>query len=213
MPIAKKTEKINNEIKSERLILSEHIAKCANTMERFLEATDQFQEYKTGIFDDLDRKIEAKKQELEDVKIKINREQEEARITTQQKLQEFKFEGALEILEEFGKEAIDSDELQKMKNELENLKLNNEDILAESLKKLSRELETSHKFQLNNLKLQHEAETATLKATSDQRIQQIEVLTNTITDLKHELAEQRELTKSVASSLKQGAITLNTGKN
>ena len=86
--------------KSERLVLSEHIAKCTATMEKFLEATQQFQDYRTEIFADLDRQIESKTKEHEDYSQKMSREEEEARITTQQRIKEFKRTAALQILSE-----------------------------------------------------------------------------------------------------------------
>ena len=62
------------------------------------------------------------------------------------------------------------------------------------------------------MELTHKATIARLEAGAEQKEKEVNVLQQTINDLKNELAEQRELTKSVASSLKQGAITLNTGK-
>lgn len=199
--------------KSERLILSEHIAKCTNIMDKFLEATQQFQEYKTDIFADLDRQIEAKKQELTDVTQKITSEEEETRINTKQKLQEFKRNAAIQVLDEFDEVPISFEELDKMREELTELKEHKADAIQTEIDKVRNEENKNRQSQINSLKLQHAAEIATLKATSEQKVAEVEVLRTTIEDLKHELAEQRELTKSVASSLKQGAITLNAGKN
>jgi hypothetical protein len=212
MPSLKVSAKTSTTLKSERLVLSEHIAKCSNIMDKFLEATQQFQEYKTDVFADLDRQIEAKKQELIDVTQTITSEEEETRISTKQKLQEFKRNAAIEVLNETDEVPIASDELEKMREELDKLRENKEDLIAMEVGKVRDEETKTRQTQINSIKLQHAADIATLKATSEQKVKEVEVLRTTIEDLKHELAEQRELTKSVASSLKQGAITLNTGK-
>ena len=198
--------------KSERLILSEQIAKVATTMDKFLEATQQFQDYKTDVFADLDRQIEAKKSELTDVTQKINTEEEETRIATKQRIQEFRREAAIQILSEFDEEAISSEELSNMRDELDELKQNQEDEINEAVDKIKTEYEKAKHTALNNMELTHKATIARLEASAEQKEKEVNVLQQTIDDLKHELREQRELTKSVAGSLKQGAITLNTGK-
>lgn len=208
MPLKAKIIPTSN--KSERLVLSEHIAKCTSIMDKFLEATQQFQDYRTDIFADLDRKIEAKKQELDDVTQQISVEEEETRISTKQKLQEYKHDAAVELLSEYDEVPIKSEELKNLRTELEELHQNRESVIEEEVSKVKSEDNKALQVALNNMKLQHTAEVATLKAVAEQKEKEVKVLQNTIDDLKHELAEQRELTKSVASSLKQGAITLNT---
>lgn len=198
--------------KSERLVLSEHIAKCTSTMEKFLEATQQFQDYRTEIFADLDRQIESKTKEHEDYSQKINREEEEARITTQQRIKEFKRNAALQILEETHEVPIIEQELTDIRNELAELRTNKQKAIDEAVNQIKADEQKALKIAIQNMKLTHEAEIATIKAVADQKDKEVEVLRTTITDMKHELAEQRELTKSVASSLKSGAITLNAGK-
>lgn len=202
MPSAKLS--LSSPNKSERLVLSEHIHRCANTMEKFLEATQQFQDYKTEVFSDLDRKIEAKKQELVDVTQKITTEEEETRITTKQKIQEFKRDAAIQILAEFNEVPILSEELGKLRNDLDELRENRDETIAEEVDKVRKEEQKNTHTALNSMKLTHAAEIATLKASAEQKVREVEVLQETIQNLKHELAEQRELTKSVASSLKQG---------
>lgn len=215
MPVAKSSAKTLTipSNKSERLVLSEQIAKCANTMDKFLEATQQFQDYRTEIFADLDRQIEAKKQELNDVTQKITAEEEETRISTKQRLSEFKHDAAVEILNETHEVPIFSEELSNMKAELEELRASRDSDIEKEVNKVKSDEQKSLSVALNSMKLTHQADIAVLKATADQKGKEVAVLQTTINDLKHELAEQRELTKSVASSLKSGAITLNAGKN
>ena len=198
--------------KSERLVLSEHIAKCTATMEKFLEATQQFQDYRTEIFADLDRQIESKTKEHEDYSQKMSREEEEARITTQQRIKEFKRSAALQILSETLEVPILEQELADIRNELNELRATKKIAIDEAVNQVKAEEQKTMKIALQNMKLTHEAEIATIKAVADQKDKEVEVLRTTIIDMKHELAEQRELTKSVASSLKSGAITLNAGK-
>jgi hypothetical protein len=214
MPIAKSSSKTLTSLanKSERLILSEHIAKCATTMDKFLEATQEFRDYKTDIFADLDRQIEAKKQELNDVTAKITTEEEETRISTKQRLQEYKRTAALQILNESEEVAISSEELTELKADLEELRASKEETIETEVNKVRSEEHKTLQVALNSMKLTHQAEIAVLKATSEQKEKEVDVLHSAIDDLKHEIGEQRSLTRDVASSLKSGAITLNAGK-
>ena len=213
MPVSKLSSKTITVPKSDRLVLAEHISRCTSAMERFIESTQNFQEYKTDVFINFDRQLEAKTQELKDITQQINSDVEDIRIKTKQKLQEFKRDAAIEVLNETNEVPISAEELEEMQTELEELRTKRDETIQDAVNKVRNEEIKSSQNQLNNMKLQHTADIATLKAISEQRIKEVDVLHQTIVDLKHELAEQRELTKSVASSLKSGAITLNAGKN
>ena len=60
--------------------------------------------------------------------------------------------------------------------------------------------------------LEFEAKNATMKATIEQQVKEIQHLKETITTLKEEISQQRSLTKSVAEA-SQGHVTQNFGKN
>ena len=63
------------------------------------------------------------------------------------------------------------------------------------------------------LELTHKANNAQLMAQVEQQKKEIQVLTNTIENLKSELKEQRELTKQVAQASSKSQINQTIGKN
>jgi len=78
------------------------------------------------------------------------------------------------------------------------------DLLNEHKKELGAQIGSGH--------LKHRAEIAELTASVKQQEKEITVLSNTIDNLKSELAAQRDLTREVAMAGKQGAITQQFGK-
>lgn len=68
------------------------------------------------------------------------------------------------------------------------------------------------KIALNNAQLTHKDEIAELGASVKQQEKEIINLNETIHNLRHELSEQRKLTKEVAEAGKQAPINLSTSK-
>ncbi len=71
--------------------------------------------------------------------------------------------------------------------------------------------------QLNNAlraqELTNKAEVATLKAQLDQKDREIEVLNDTIRNLRQEVSEQRQLTKDVAASSNSAPVYVKGGRD
>ena len=64
---------------------------------------------------------------------------------------------------------------------------------------------------LHNQSLSHKAEIASLSAQVEQQVKEIAVLKETISNLKHEIAEQRSLTKEVAIASSKSSIQQSFG--
>lgn len=69
------------------------------------------------------------------------------------------------------------------------------------------------KSETTTLELTHKANNATIQAQVEQQKKEIQVLHQTIDNLKAELREQRELTKEVAQASSRAQITQTIGKN
>jgi len=86
----------------------------------------------------------------------------------------------------------------------------------EEMEKIKNEERANAKIALNsavkNCQLEHKAETAQLKAVSEQQQKEIKSLETTIKNMQAEIAAQRQLTKEVAEAGKQGSIQQTFGK-
>jgi hypothetical protein len=82
-------------------------------------------------------------------------------------------------------------------------------IRSEEIKKYSAQL----KNETTTIELTHKANNAATQAQVEQQKKEIQVLQQTIDNLKSELREQRELTKEVAQASSRAQITQTIGKN
>ena len=80
------------------------------------------------------------------------------------------------------------------------LNLKMEEKVDEKVELAKTKLEDSFKQEKLTLELTHKAETAELIAQNKQHIREIEILNSTISNMKSEIAEQRNLTKEVAQA-------------
>jgi hypothetical protein len=206
------TSKPKGASKSERLRLAESICNFTKKQEAFLLAYDDLKEYNHAIFKDLDLQIDTKQLELNELSKKYKNQETDLKIECDQMIKKYRYEEAIKILAEKEEEPISSSELEKLRNELNNLKedfdVNVADLIATE-KKLSVK---AISIAISNTNLKHAADIAEIKALSKQKENEVTVLYKTIESYKFEIAEQRKLTQSVAEAGKQGAISQNFGK-
>ena len=134
-------------------------------------------------------------------------------VKMKQNLQERKLEGAKEVLAGLHMTAIDTSEHTRVVTELELLKTTAAQQLQAAVE-VEKNLGKAALAQAqHNLQLQHKAESASWVAQVEQQVKEIGVLKETISNLKHEIAEQRALTKDVAvASSKSGIQQSFSGK-
>lgn len=159
------------------------------------------------------KKMETLDEDYKKKKLDYDQQLKNQQIDVDQQIREYKYNAAIEILEnEFDEVHIDKDVYENLQTELDNLKNSYEN----DLEKMKTELMNTHKkeigAQIGSCQLKHKAETAELTASVRQQEKEISVLSNTIDNLKKELAAQRDLTREVAMAGKQGAITQQFGK-
>ncbi len=106
-----------------------------------------------------------------------------------------------------------SEQVQKAQNDFTELKKSFDKqcdtIRTEELKKYNTQL----KNETTTIELTHKANNAVIQAQVDQQKKEIQVLHQTIDNLKSELKEQRELTKEVAQASSRAQINQTIGKN
>lgn len=197
---------------SERLELAKAISNISAKQESFVKAVDTLEKYKNEILVTLDLEIETKKKELEDLKESYERLQKDGQIDTNQFLREYRYKGAIEILEDSGEVPIKENKLEKMEAEIEELRGDRTEEMETIRKEERSQAKKNMELAIRNCELTHKAESAELNAEVKQQSNEIKNLRDTIENLKFELAEQRKLTKDVAESSRAAPITLSTQK-
>lgn len=157
--------------------------------------------------------------EYEDKSRKLVNDFKNSQIETKQKLAEYKLKACEELARENGMVLIKSDDLvglqqnvTKTNGELDTLKKaydkDMDKIRSEEKSKYTTQLENEKKI----LQLNSNVTNAEMKAQVDQQIKEIQVLKSQIDNLKHELSEQRTLTKEVAQASAKAQISQTFGK-
>lgn len=151
-----------------------------------------------GSIDTLDAKIEERTAKIADLELK----QEEIQIDYDNKLKQSKIDLDLEIrknrmdaatriLSEAGMEAIPSDELSQLREELKSTKLNMDKEVSKQVAIATTSLERDHTNKMSIKDLQHKEATASLSALNTQQEQQIKFLTGQISDLRAMIESER----------------------
>lgn len=165
---------------------------------------------------DANKKLEL---DYEDKNRKLQNEFKNAQIETKQKLAEFKLKACEELAKENAMTLIKTNDLTdlqqrvvKTNTDFENLKKSYdkdlEKVRSDERARYSSQLENDKKI----LQLNANVTNAEMKALTEQQVREIQVLKSQIENLKHELAEQRSLTKEVAQASAKSQITQTFGK-
>ena len=208
--VSSTTVKVNNS-DSDRLQLAQAINNLVVRGETFSAALDELANFSKERLVELDLKIEAKKSEFQDLTNKLENQYKDTEIKLRQSLQETKLVAAKEVLNGLDMTAVTNVEYSNVTSELATLKSQYKSDIEKTIKEEQDKAQTNLKQVLMNKELAHAAEIATLKATTEQQIKEINVLKETIKNLKEEIAEQRTLTKEVAIASSKGAIQQSFG--
>lgn len=231
----KLAQAINNfNIKSEQLIqemknfdnFKEIIASLDLEMETKKQEHDELlnkldQEYKMKI-KEVNDNYNIKTKELEEIhkdkKKELNNLLEDNKIDVQRKINEDKDKYCQQYAKELKMLYLKENDHKNLLSELKKSTDNYEDLKKNFDKKCeTNKNEECKKYQemLKNDKermdLTNKATHASLTAQLEQQKNEIKVLTKTIDDLKHELKEQRELTKDIANSASKSQINQTIG--
>ncbi len=204
------TVKVNHS-DSDRLQLAQAINNLVVRGETFAAALDELSNFSKERLVELDLKIEAKKSEFQDLTNKLENQYKDTEIKLRQSLQETKLVAAKEVLSGLDMTAVTNSEYSNVTSELASLKAQYKTDIEKAIRDEQDKAKSQLTQVLMNKELAHAAEIATLKATTEQQIKEINVLKETIKNLKEEIAEQRTLTKEVAIASSKGAIQQSFG--
>lgn len=185
---------------SEKLQLARAINNITKSREAFNSAVEAFNSLEQEHLKDLDLRIEEKRQELKDAEEDLIQKRKRGEIDCDNDLAEHRRTAAIRFLSETREEPIETTVLESLRADLEELKTS----LETAVEKTRNEERVSAKTHLNSAlksqELTNKAEVATLQARLEQKDREIEVLNETISNLRQEVSEQRQLTKDVAAS-------------
>jgi hypothetical protein len=141
-------------------------------------------------------------------------------IEVKQKLKEFKLKACDEVLKEFGMMSVlvtenktASDNLLKAIKDLDELQ-KTVDKQCNAIKQEEKgKYEAELKRQLATQELGFKATTAEMKAQLEQQKKEVDMLNKTIDNYKHEITEQRNLTKEIAQASAKSQINQKFGKD
>lgn len=194
------TKTVAKKVESEKLQLARAINNITKSREAFNSAVEAFNSLEQEHLKDLDLRIEEKHQELKDAEEDLVQKRKRGEIDCDNDLAEHRRNAAIRFLSATGEEPIETTVLSSLRSELSELK-SNFDTSLEKAREDERNLAKTHLTSaLKSQELMNKAEVATLQARLEQKDREIEVLNETISNLRQEVSEQRQLTKDVAAS-------------
>ena len=191
-----------------------------------LEFNDKHKEL-TNKYSDMTKSLQEKYQdsnkkldtEYHDKNINLQNEFKNNQISVNQRLAEFKIKACEEFAKSNNMVLIKEDAYQTLNLSKQKAIEDYEDLKKRfdtECNSIRKEEQTKYATQLKNemsiFELTNKAQNADIKAQVEQQKREIEVLHNTIVNLKNELVEQRNLTKDVAQASAKSQITQKFGK-
>lgn len=196
---------------SDRLQLAQSINNLVLRGDSFLSAMEELNTFSKERLVDLDLKIESKKQEFQDLTVSLENQFKDVEIKLKQNLQENKLVAVKEVLGGLNMMYIETAEHSRLVAELETLRTTSATQLQQAVTTEKASGQAALQQALLNQELAHKAQIASLSAQVEQQVKEIGVLKETIANLKHEIAEQRSLTKEVAIASSKGNIQQSFG--
>ena len=208
---------------SDRLQLAQAINNLVVKGEGIVAALNELSLYDKEKIQSIDMKLESKKKEYADATLslteqyeslskKLENEYADLKIKLSQQLREFKQEAAVGVLKEFNMIAIEANKYETIVEQHALLQQTSQDALQKAVKETESREKHEHQQTLHAIQLEHKATIANLEAQVSQQVKEIKVLHETISGLKHELSEQRQLTKDVAQASSKAQISQSFAK-
>jgi len=204
---------------SDRLQLAQAINNITLSGDTFVRAIETLSSFSQERLSELDMQIESKKREYEQLHSQLENNFKNNQIETQQRLNEFKVKACEEIVKDFNMQVIKNDDFYRLKNELSSVQKELNDVNKMFDERLTKDVEREKQLYITKLQqetttltLNHKAQMAEITAQCAQQKKEIDMLNKTIENLKHEVAEQRNLTKEVAIASSKAQITQQIGR-
>jgi urease gamma subunit len=207
---------------SDRLQFAQAINNLVAKSDAIVAVLQEIQTFDRDRIQNIDMKLEAKKKEYADMTASLSSQYEQlqkqlenefidAKIKCNQDIRENGLTAANNLLAGMNMSSIQVEKLNSMVTELTTLKETHAKEMQKALTEATNTAEKALERELNGLKLEHKATIASLQAQVEQQVKEIRVLNETISGLKHELSEQRNLTKEVAQASSKSQISQNFG--
>lgn len=173
--------------------------------ESFRKAVEQFQEIER----DVEMRIQSVKKRMDDQGALRNKEMEELdgelerqrkrkRLDIEQDIREFGMEQVNRLLLDRSQVAVPLEELEQLKHEVQTLRQQKSEMTSLANTTAAEKYNNELKLRTETLQLRQQAELAAVNARADQQKNQIKLLEETIAALRHELEQQRVLTREIA---------------
>ena len=208
-----KTEQLQTEMKNKFEQLQTILK--AETLQTAMDSLMSFGSVKLS---ELDIQIEAKKLEYHDMTQQLETDFKNKQIQTAQQLNEFKQKACEEIAKQYNLMLVKKEDYEELETKantandsLQELENTFDDKLKSGIDHERNAFKNQQDQRVSILDLTHKAATARLEAQCDQQKKEIEILNKTIDNLKHEIAEQRNLTKEVAQASSKAQIKQKIG--
>lgn len=202
--MSKRTKTSND---SDKLLLAQAIHGVSKTRDAFVKAVDNFNAMEGEVLTNLGMRIDAKRAELEEAIADCDQQKRRAQIDFENFMQEHRREGAVKTLQETNEVPIDADTLSSLRSRLEELENSLDEKIADARRHEREQFQREKAGALHTKDLEHAAETAKLTAALDQKASQIEVLHETIANLKTEVSNQRDLTREVTANFAKASAS------
>ena len=192
--------KVSKTNESEKLQLARAINNITKSREAFNSAVESFNALEQEHLKDLDLRIEEKHQELKDAEESLSQKRKRGEIDCENDLAEHRRTAAVDFLEATREVPVEAAVLEKLRADLARAQTEFDSAVAQAHSEEKAKGQSQLNAALRQQELTNKAEVATLQAQLDQKEREIEVLHETIRNLRQEVSEQRQLTKDVAAS-------------
>lgn len=184
----------------------------AGKMDGFMKAVEGLSAFEKEALNTFDLEVDAKNGELKQLSEDFQHERKRHKIETDQYLKEYRYDGAVNILDERGEVPVEQSSLDELRAQVQQLTADRDEAVSRAITSEQAKAKAGLSSAINMCNLKHQAEVAELKAVNNQQQIQSENLATTIENLKGEVRAQRELTQAVANAARAAPITQNMGK-
>lgn len=190
------------------VVVSTAIDKLTKIHETFASASTASTEAIQGLIQnyltDLTNQINLKRDELAYLEEDFANKRRAGEIDIDLNIKQYGRDAAIRILKESGEMPIGREDYEKLKTSYNSLLETKDSEIKAAVEAENKRSEKHVAILKQTLELKNRAEVATVEAKLEAQVQQIQLLNDTIAQMKDDLNEQRKLTKDVADASNKG---------
>ena len=173
------------------------------------EKEQEFYSKQDKIIKDYKNKRYDLEKEYEQLNYDLEKQFMSKRDTMERDFENDEYEKAVKVVKAFGEVNVRKNEYDQLQKELENLQKTMDKTIADARKDMEATFKREKEMAIRYKELEFKSISAEMKATIEQQSKEIASLMGSIENYKDEIAQQRDLTRSVAEAGKN-PITLNS---